>query len=340
MKNKVNVLVIGAGAGGLGAAAWLKLYGLDFMVVDYAKELPKNLHNGVHYLHSIPKLPFQVAAKEIVLTDGILTEEGIIHQPNLKYSLQYSEKVRELQHPSSIMSVGKRETVFMPMSNTVNTLLEECYNYAGVDNFNFGYSLVSIDTDKKIARFKKIDSIDVFEEIEYNKIVSTLPLDILRKTVNIKELNDLELKCSPVYITNFELEKIVPNWMINIYIPDLNTPLYRASVLNGICSVESIRELNKAEMSLVPNCLSMFHFKEEVEAEKFNWSTGKVISISNDERFKVIERLREDGIYSIGRFGLWNRKLLIDSTINQAKLVVDCFHGSNYWSAINKELVK
>jgi hypothetical protein len=51
------------------------------------------------------------------------------------------------------------------------------------------------------------------------------------------QLQELKLEAVPIYITNYKVEKIVPNWMINLYIPDPNTPVYRASILNGICSV-------------------------------------------------------------------------------------------------------
>ena len=61
--------------------------------------------------------------------------------------------------------------------------------------------------------------------------------------------------------------------------------------------------------------------------ERYTWKTGKVISISVDDREKVIENLIKKNIYPIGRFGLWNRKLLVDNTIGQAKMVADCLFG-------------
>ncbi len=72
-----------------------------------------------------------------------------------------------------------------------------------------------------------------------------------------------------------------------------------------------------------------FHFKDK-DAEKFTWSTGKVISISKDERERIVEALQSENVYSIGRFGLWNRKLLVDSTINQAKMVVEHIMGVDW----------
>jgi len=329
MKNKTRVLVIGSGVAGLGAAAWLKEGGVDFMVVEGASELPLNLHNGVHYLHSIPDLPFNTDLKMITLTDGILVDGNITHTPNLKYSLQYSEKVREIQHPSSIMDIGKDTYVYMPKSNTVNTVLQDCYKFAGSEHFHFGYWLKSILTERKIAEFEKDGKVHA---VKYEHIISAVPLD---KFINMIPswtlesnhwLNNLKLEFTPLHITNYKLEKIVPNWMINLYIPDPSSPVYRASMLNGVCSVESMRELNQEEIYFTRRTLGMFHLTDE-EPERFIWKTGKVISISIDDRIKLIEELHKLDIYQIGRFGLWNRKLLMDSTISQAKAVVDYIIG-------------
>lgn len=325
MRKKVDTLIVGAGAGGLGAACWLKKYAADFMVVEGAKELPKNMQNGVHYLHSIPELPFETNLKKITLTDGILETEGmqtnIISKPSLKHALDYSEKVREIQHPSSIMEIGKEDSVFMPKSNSMNELMKEMYDYSGEDKFVFGKCLNVVDTEKHIAFFRDKETDEEFV-VEYKNLISTIPLDKFRVLVKNEFVNSLELKCVPVFIANYCVEKIVPNWMINLYIPDKNFPIYRASILNGICSVESTRELRESEMWQARDLLSMFHIVD-CAPEKFTWWTGKVVSISTDDRVKLIEEMKKLDIYLVGRFARWDRKLLVDTTINQAKEVVN-----------------
>jgi len=336
MKNKTNTLVIGSGAGGLGASVWLKKLGVDFMVVEALAELPMNMHNGVHYLHSIPPLPFNANIKKITLTDGILYEDRIYHEPNLEFSLKYSEKVREIQHPSSIMDIGKDENVYMPESNSLNAMLESMYEYSGKENFFFGFWLKTIDTEKKIASFDKDGA---KYDVEYENIISTLPLDKFKKIVNLNCAESLELKCNPVHITNYKLERIVPNWMINLYVPNGDTPIYRASMLNNICSVESIRPLKIHETHQVRDILKMFHLSEE-EPEVYTWNTGKVMSISIDDRAKLVDELQELSIYCVGRFGLWNRKLLIDSTIEQSMKAVQFINKEIEWQELRDKLTK
>lgn len=339
MKNKVRVLVLGSGSGGLGAASWLKYYNEDFMVVDGCSELPLNLHNGVHYLHTIPKLPFQSDIRKITLTDAILNDDKMYDRPSLKFALQYSEKTGEIQRPSSIMSVGKEDTAYMPASHTLNTLLMEMYEFAGKDNFHFGWWFRDIDSERKVAKFQKEGEII---EVEYEHIISTIPLDKMPKFGN-KFFEQLKLECNPIYVANYKVNGIVPNWMINIYIPDLRTPIYRASLLNGICSTESIKELTEHDTHKVADFLNMFHLNFD-SIERYSWKTGKVISISKDDREKLVEILKSHQIYSIGRFGLWNRKLLIDSTINQSKAVVEYLCGAEFhtptWEDCKEELLQ
>ena len=88
---------------------------------------------------------------------------------------------------------------------------------------------------------------------------------------------------------------------------------------------------------VVKDSLSMFHIGDLIE--KYTWETGKVISISIQEREKIVDELHHRSIYSIGRFGLHNRKLLVDSTIHQAKKAVDSIflHG---WDECREALIK
>ncbi len=335
MRKKVKVLVLGAGAGGLGASVWLKEKGIDFMVVDGLSELPLNLHNGVHYLHKIPKLPFKTDIKRITLTDAILHDGKMYDKPSLNFALKYSEKVREIQHPSSIMNVGKEDTAYMPKSNSLNTLLQEMYDFSGEENFEFGCWLKEINTELKVAIFDREEGPIA---IEYENLISTAPLDKIALMLNFKEITELKLDCAPVYITNYKVDKIVPNWMINIYIPESSTLIYRASILNGVCSVESTKELTDHEVHSCRDFLSMFHLSCN-DFQKYKWKTGKVISISKDERERMVDVLAERNIYLIGRFGLWNRKLLIDSTIEQARLVVESISGGD-WNITRDFLIK
>lgn len=335
----VDTLVMGAGTGGLGAGCWLKDLHIPFIVVDRCKEVPKNLHNGVHYLHSIPRLPFDMEFKSVTLTDGIIELNGnhkpyVNHNPNLNHMLEYSEKVREVQHPSSIMEVGKKETVFLPKTNTLNEMIENMENYIGEDGFLLNHTLVHIDVVQKFADFEHNETKHP-TRVAYKNCISTLPLDLIQPHFGF----NLELKSNPVHICNIEVDKIVPNWMINLYVPDPSTPVYRISVLNNLASIESTHLMSDAEIAETIEWLGkLFHLKFET-ASAYTWQTGKVMSIPKDDRERIVKKMISNNFFSIGRFGLWNRKLLVDSTINQSGEVVSYLKGYTNIEQLTNSLI-
>lgn len=333
MTNKTNTIVIGSGVGGLAAGCWLKSMGVPFLVIDKAEHLPLNLHNGVHYLHSLPLLPFQTEIKEITLTDGILDDDGTIRsKATLTDALNYSEKVREIQHPSSIMNVGKETKAFMPKSNTLNTLLQEMYDYIGSENFVFGAEVKACDGKEII-----IQRDGEATGCEYENIITTAPAKDNLKMFLDKEF---DFKSTPINVLNYKVKGIVPNWMINLYVPSPNTPMYRASILNGVCSVELSREAKDAEMTMIPAWLGAFHIDKETPPDSYSWTSGKVTSISIDDRELIVDKLKEVNVYPIGRFALWNRKLLVDSTISQARAVVEVIANKGTWDRAKTRLIK
>lgn len=308
---KVKTIVIGAGVGGLGAGCWLKSLKEDFLILEKLNQVPMNLHNGVHYLHSIPELPFDADLKEITLTDGVLTKEGRIrHIPELNDALEYSEKVRSIQHPSSIYEVGKRHSVFVPKSNCMNDYITAMADYIGTENFMFESDIKSIDLKNKAIWIG-----DKF--IEFENIISTMPLNAFLKLSSDEKFTDLKFQSTPIDIVNFTIEKIVPNWLINLYVPDPKQKVYRLSILNGVASIESVCKIEKTEYGLIKELFKMFHLNIE-DPKEYTWSSGKIVSLDIDTRDKILQYFVSMGIFPIGRFGTWNNKLLVDTTINQA----------------------
>ena len=136
---QIKYLIIGSGIGGLSSAAFLRQAGeLDFLIIDKVKEFPYNLNNGLHYLHNIPNLPFEVLYKTIPLTEEIWNTKTntFKKQANIFEMFEYSKKVMEnLRHKSSITDPGLRTEVYVPISNNMNDLLDIFYVYIGADKF-------------------------------------------------------------------------------------------------------------------------------------------------------------------------------------------------------------
>jgi len=309
MKTKYKTIILGAGVAGLGAGSWLKHTKEDFLIIEKLNEIPLNLNQGVHYLHSIPQLPFGAELKEITLTDGVLSEGKIRHRPELQDALQYSEKVRAIQHPSSIFEIGKRTSVFIPKSNNMNDYIKKMIKYIG-NHFLLGQEVIEINLNKKQILVGK-------ENIEFDNLISTIPLNKFLQISNDKLFQDINFSYIPINILNFKVDKIVPNWLINLYVPDPKQKTYRLSILNNVASIESIDKIPKTEFGQIKELFNMFHL--DINGSKsYVWNQGKIVSIDIDTRMKILNHFVPLKVFPIGRFGIWNNKLLIDATINQA----------------------
>ena len=139
------------------------------------------------------------------------------------------------------------------------------------------------------------------------------------------EFKEEDFSYSDISILNMKVDKISPDWLINIYVPNPNTLVYRASLINGQISVESTKEIINAEK--VKQMFYMFHIDEKT-ASSFNWRNAKINAIDKKEQLRILEELTNMDILQFGRYGLWNNKVLIDETIWQAKEIRDVILGS------------
>ncbi len=318
-------LIIGSGVGGLSLGSFLKAKGeLDFKIVDRCESLPMNLSNGVHYLHSGELgLPFVFDTKEIVSTEEIWNPrkdefKKLAHIPEM---MDYSMKVMGLRHPSSIMDPGGRSwKTYIPYSNDMNDLLKGFQNYIGEDKFEFGQKMTSINLDKKFVTFESALT-GTFENVRYDKLITTSPLNCLGDICGLEIRK--EFKHQPVFITNYKAEKIVPNWLISIYISDVKFPVYRITVMNNIISMESLHKLSFEEEAIVKYHLERY-FEYKLESKTYYyWDTGRIWGLNKEDREEVVKMFEKDDIHLCGRFARWDGKLEITATIKQAKEVVD-----------------
>ena len=320
---KTKYLIVGCGIGGLAAAAELKSKGQsELLVVDKCSELPLNLHNGVHYLHTNDfGTPFDFELKEIVSTEEIWNprKDEFKKTSHLPEMIDYSMKVMNLRHPSSIMDPGSRAwKTFIPMSNNMNDLLSAYYEYIGEHNFKFGCKLSGINMQEKIATFEQDG---VFWSVSYEYLITTAPLNCFGGICGI-DLNK-EFKNQTVYVTNYKTENIVPNWLICLYISDNKFPVYRITVLNNILSMESLTKLTVSEEHIIKYHLERYFDYSLDSKQDYAWETGRIWGLSKEDREEVVKKFADNDIHLLGRFGQWNGKLTMDTTVLQAKEIIN-----------------
>ena len=315
---KIKHLILGSGIGGLASAAELKAKNeTDFIVIDKTSSLPKNFHNGLHYLHSCPETPFEFEYKSIILTEEIWDTRTNTFKKNatIPEMFEYSKKIMEnLRHPSSIMDPGKRKEVFIPYSNNMDDLIDAYHNYIGEDKFHWNQEIFRIDYEKKIVS-------TTYNEYQYEKLISTVPLNKFYGLC--KKDCHYQLKNKTIYITNYKTTNIVPNWLIVLYMSDPKFPPYRISVLNNIISMESLFKLSYEDEVIIKYLIKdLFDYDLQTKSE-YAWETGRIFGLQKHEREIIIKTFKEIDIYLLGRFATWSGKELIDTIIIAAKKIVD-----------------
>lgn len=316
---KVKNLIIGCGIGGLSAAAAFKEAGEeDFLIIDRCSEVPLNLHNGVHYLHTDNfGTPFKFELKEIVSTEEIWNprKDEFKNQSHIPEMVDYSLKVMNLRHPSSIMDPGSRNwKTYIPASNNMNDLVVSYKEYIGAEKFKF---------NEKLRDVGRINKIAIFESgltVEYENLISTAPLNLFYFICAMD--TEKEFKHQTVYITNYKTDRIVPNWLICLYIADNKFPVYRITVLNNIISMESLTKLTVAEEHIIKYHLERYFDYELDSREAYAWETGRIWGLSKSEKEEIVEEFKQHNIYLLGRYGTWNGKETMDTTILAAKEIV------------------
>ena len=332
---KIKYLIIGAGIGGLSAGAFLKERGEEFVVIEKGSSVPNNLSNGLHYLHDTDfELPFQMSFKKCTLTENIwdtktnqFTDKAML--PDL---FSYSRKVMDnLRHPSSIMDPGKRECAYVPESNDMNELIVKYTEYIGEDNFIFNTTVNQIDLKKKIAVIGNGQN----DYIEYEYLITTAPLNLFIQMIGEDSTNFLKHK--PLHITNYKAKNVVPNWLIILYMADQKFPPYRITCFNNIISMESLYEMTHDDEVIVKYIAGDLFDYDLDSVSKYKWETGRIFGLTREQRMKLVTELAKYNVFPVGRFALWNGKLLLNSTIRQSKAVVDGLGMQADYEAIIKK---
>lgn len=319
MKNKHQTIIIGSGIGGLSSAAELKSKNMDFLVIEKSKDLPLNLANGLHYLHSKDfGTPFSFHYKTCLMSEQIWNTRTnqFSKTATIPEMFEYSKKIAEnMRHPSSIMDPGKRAEVYVPESNSMNDLLSAYYEYAGKDNFLFGKDIKKINTEEK---FVELDS---GEKFEYDYIITTAPLDRMLSICGME--NNYNLKKKELFITNYKTTNIVPNWLIVLYMSDPKFVPYRITTFNGLMSMESMKPLTHEDEIIIKYLIGdLFEYKLESKSE-YKWETGRIFGLERKEREQMLDSFNACGIFPVGRYAEWDGKLIMDSTITRAKNIVN-----------------
>jgi len=164
------------------------------------------------------------------------------------------------------------------------------------------------------------------------KIISTIPLPATLKKLSEPYGDGLAFESAPITVRRYRVADC--DVFQTIYVPDIDTPLYRASITGDILIAESIGEALplEVEQALLE---AIFGFEDRfapIESTKQRY--GKIAPISATARRALLLRLTEHhGIYSLGRFATW-RNVLLDDLIHDIAVIKKLMTGDRYATRI------
>lgn len=296
--------IIGAGLTGLIAAYAFK----DAVIHEYLKE--PRVHKAVlrfrtEEVSKLTGIPF----KKVTVHKAV-SVSGEFVTPNLRHMNHYSLKVTGGYYDRSIGNLEPSVRYIAPLDFHQQML----DHHASRIFFESDVPLIDMATP----------------------VISTLPLNVLVDKFKLDaQLPKEALASAPIYVTTVDFTHC--DLYQTIYFPELDTPIYRASMTGGQLIIESMRPITHCMIRKV--------------VETFGLSSGTVhaIGLFNMEqkigKFNPLEetyrkQLMYDittalGIYSLGRHATW-RKILLDDVVNDIQRIESMLKTSAYDRMLGK----
>ena len=229
-------------------------------------------------------------------------------------------------------SVRSYNSYFLYPVNGAGSFIKVLYDKLDKKKIFLNTSLKSLDINKKIAKLSN------GEQIEYDYLISTMPLNMFLKLLGNNNSLLNELSYNKVLVFNLGFDKNTPlctkeHWL---YVPESNINFYRCGFYSNILGTNKLsmyieigyskdeniddKEIEKQlKLSLKGlkkigiinesmNLVSYTHVVMDPAYVHINSNTDKKIT-------KLKEELSNNGIYTIGRYGSWIYNSMEDSMI-------------------------
>ena len=179
------------------------------------------------------------------------------------------------------------------------------------------------------------------ETIEYDALLSSIPLDVLLRCSGLHQNTDVHFSSSSQYVLHVALKTSNPQLCSNtwIYIPDINTNVYRIGnytsvnpLMSSNSDIQSIYiEIRGSSQDPRKDALNYLHEHYGVSETDILASTLNKLdpgyvhftrSSHRTQTLSLLDTLQSYDIYSFGRYGSWDYISMEDSIL-QAYSAVD-----------------
>ena len=296
--------IIGAGLTGLIAAYAFK----DAVIHEYLKE--PRVHKAVlrfrtEEVSKLTGIPF----KKVLVHKAVSVSGGFV-TPNLRHMNHYSLKVTGGYSERSIGNLEPSVRYIAPLD----------FHQQMLDNHA---SRIFFESDVPLTEMT-------------TPVISTLPLSVLVDKFKLDaQLPKEALASAPIYVTTIDFAHC--DLYQTVYFPELETPIYRASMTGNQMIIESMRPITHEMARKVVdtfglssgtvNAIGLFNMKQKI---------GKFTPLEENYRRQLMYDITAAlGIYSLGRHATW-RKILLDDVAHDVERIQSMMKTSAYDRMLGK----
>lgn len=299
----------GAGLAGLVAAQAFQ----NATIIERREKSPEGTHKALLRFRSPAVGEFLgIPFRPVTVRKAVYSQDAFV-QPTMKLANWYAQKVIGRYADRSIWNLDTVERYIAP-EDLVPQLLERF--------------------ESRIEWGRSVNTRDVPGNSGV-AVLSTLPMGFL------ETLLPLEFSGVPA----FERQKIaVKRWRVKgcdlhqtVYFPDINQPLYRASITGDLLIAEFIMS-DRGTMAILIDSYyedlfhNVFGFSpvDMVKLADVAQEYGKIVPVDEGWRRNfVFQASQQFGVYSLGRFGTW-RNILIDDVLQDVNVIRRLLNTDSY----------
>lgn len=264
----------------------------------------------------ITGIPFrQVQVRKSIWCNG--TEYRL---PDIRFTNMYSKKVIGGYYDRSIVNL-ETVTRWVAPEDFHQQVLRQCGH-----RVQYGSKVSMIDKEQvALVDFTSIRR-------DGGPIISTLAMPLIAKILNIESPVNFSAG-RRVHVTRFRVKNCDLN--VSMYYPDDQYPVYRASLMRDLLSIELIREPkdpNEARMCYLEVLASLGIDGSDVSIVDEGSQIGKLDYRLDDRTRKswILKLTMDYNIFSLGRFAVW-KNILQDDVYDDAMRIRGWINsGSHY----------
>lgn len=288
----MKVYILGAGISGAIMYSILK-DDFDVTVIEKSKPAAKEHKAVMHFQDPEIGRILNIELKKAIVRKCIYYNGEYYNESNLFLSNLYSLKTIGVLESRSIIDLSDKER-----------WVGECdVNFSKVvdpESNSFNVEVTSIKENKIFCVSTE------YKVFSYDVIISTIPL--FRLLVLLGEPYNIEFVYNPIWVYRTALKEKFSSVFQTFYFPDMDYPIYRVTIDEGLLIIESLKECDMRQMisALRFMGISDHLFGDKIEWEESIQRIGKIKPIDDLTRKSLLYGITSKyNIYSLGRFALW-----------------------------------